>query len=218
MGFICLTTPAIAHPCDSYDPVPLPENYGDLDSAYPSEWNYGAVTFTQYPPREEMTNEEIYMINGCLDPSDPDNKLALGTWWLLIMSYVKAYYERFGSLPAELTPEICAAAMDVDVSELPAGDMAAIVSPVSGSYPRLNAGSFSAGDMFIHVLTDQEMQYYASIDDRYNKIWYMGEEYSPAENKTRQVWFQPPVFYVRVYGYSGVIHNAITFDYVRTTD
>ncbi|MBN2082834.1 hypothetical protein JW859_11605 [bacterium] len=214
----CLTGAAFAHPCDNYEAVPLPYNYSDPDSVYPAEWNYGEITFIQYTPRNQMTNEEAYMIGGCLDPSNPDNRLALGTWWCLVMKYADAYYDKFGSIPPELTPEICASAMGVDITELPAGEMEQIISPVNGRYPRLNSNSFSAGDMYIHVLSNDEMNYFASIDDRYRQIWFEGQEYSPVEHQTRQVWFEPPVCYVRVYGHSGVIHNAITFDYVRATE
>ena len=210
---VCWATAASAHPYEDYPVIRPFDCYGRPGLAGSPEWNYGDITFAEaYPDPATLTDAEAYMLNGCAEYEGSD-QLALASWHSLVMLYVKFHYSRFGEIPAVLTPQVCADAVGKEIADLPAGHVAQLVCPLTGDYPRLDAAGFSPGNLYVKVLSEDEMRHFAGIKKRYDDIWFKGIEEAPSG--TYEVKLTSPVYYVRMYGRTGVIHNAIRFGWRR---
>jgi hypothetical protein len=213
---VLLAWPAVvsSHPCEDYYANALPDCYGRPEISYPVEWSYRDITFVEaYPDPATLSDAEKYMLRGCSDAAGEPNGWP---WLTLVMYYARLYYSRFGALPEQLTPDVCAAAYGKSVDQLPPGDLEWLVSPLTGDYPYLSAESFSPGNVYLRILTDDEMMHFASLAEWYRTAWYEGYIISGGEK--HEVTYIPPVFYIRVYGTMGVIHNALTYGFAMARE
>jgi len=201
---VALMQYAQAHPCELYDPFPFRCPYGRVGYNSLAGYSFGDVTFVdQYPDPATLTDIEAYMVNGCMQD---ETQAALDSWWRIVMRYVEPYYEQYGVIPTQLTPEV--------MGDTNPDDFEKVVSPITGDYPRLDCTAFSPGNMYVKVLTEAEMQQIAAVSKTAYAFWYEGQAQYPPDFKTHSVRLNGPVYYVRIYGYNDVIFNTLTYSFV----
>ena len=207
---VALIQYAQAHPCEQYDPFPFRCPYGQTGDSILANYNFGDITFVdQYPDPATLTDIEAYMVNGCMQD---ETHGALESWWRIVMRYVRPYYNQYGVIPAQLTPdEIGDAYYGFGLAEVPPSHLEQIVSPITGDYPRLDCATFSPGNMYIKVLNESEMQQVAAVSEFYQSFWYDGLAKLPPDHEMHNVKLTSPVFYIRIYGYNDVIWNWLHF-------
>lgn len=195
---------AIAHPVDFYEPNEVPSSYSGL----PSDFSINEITFaSNFPDSASMTAEERYMIAGARKPGGGGRLLP---WQIDIYCVVSSFYATHGYLPNELTEEMVRA-VNANPSQASLEWIERFKSPLTGQFPILNAAWHSPGDVFIAVLTEQEKRHLASYIERYERNWYGGEIQDPWTGDWVPAKLVGEVFYIRVYGYDGVIANTLQY-------
>ena len=86
-------------------------------------------------------------------------------------------------------------------------------NPITDEIAKLKSDAFSPGDMYIKALDQEEMEHYASIDEMFNEIW-CNSRVKKSDGTWRPIRMVGPAVYVRVYGASGVINNAVEFTFM----
>lgn len=136
-------------------------------------------------------------------------------WYMVICETVSAYRQRTGTMPVEYSAEIIKALLP-EGQEVGEDELAVFRSPITGEFPKLNATGFSAGDLYIRPLTEDEKEHIASLDEHYRTMWYDGLELGPITEAYHNIMLITDVYYVRVYGYNDVIHTGLYFLWTRT--
>lgn len=150
----------------------------------------------QCPDFEALTQLEQYMLFG-VQSSDlnPDNELP--PYKTTIIGWVAKYYNTYGVVPEQLTPEV--------IRSIPGKEgmkdewLEVERNPLTGDWPLLKAAGHSPGNFYIRVLTEEEIDYFVEHGYGYLR--------NPPNGENRST----PVFYVRMYGYNGVLSNALAF-------
>lgn len=205
--FLC-TTFAWAHPFDGYEPKPAPANYGADGYGLAPECSIGDITFTRpYPDPSTLSNEELYILSGSTDS-------ALGhplrPWRKEVRRLVQALHVNLGYVPGQLTKELVESVV-CENSQVDDLWVEQFKSPLTGEFPKLNASEFSPGDLYIRALSEQEKQHIASFIEDYRSIWYDGVWFNPAEETWEKAELSGDVYYVRIYGWDGVLVEGIEF-------
>lgn len=204
--FASTTAVVHAHISDGYEPKTVHESYSH-SRPYSAECEINDLTFPAHPSRDDLTQTERYMIRGT--KTGPWNS-GLPTWWMRVARIAMAYHEKFDSIPPVLTRQEFLDVMEG--SNIP--DTARIqeyYNPVTNEWPRLDATEFSAGDLYMRPLTQAEKEHIALHDDHFRNLWQKNQVYDtvgyvPIELLT-------DIYYVRVYGESGVIHSQLYYQY-----
>jgi hypothetical protein len=203
------------HPCLAYETNPLPDAYGTLRYGWGSEANINDLTFVKpLPSPDSLTHEERYMLAGL--KNGPTTVGRLPSWRSDLFSTVNTYYAKYHVIPDRLNEDMIT---NLYGARTPANlQYEFLRSPITGEYPRLNATDFSPGDVYIRPLTDDEIQHFCKYDWMLNDLVQKHSLMDPAQGP-RTVSLMGSVFYVRIYGYKGVIDNSICFTAVprRTT-
>jgi hypothetical protein len=212
-----LTAAAATHP---YQGQTLNQVAGYPDQATPA-WNYGELTFLgpdKLPKVTELTNAERYIVAGT-STSPFSARAGLPSWQMSIWNAVARIYSETGKVPAQLTPAVLKASKFYkNTSD---AELEVFRSPITGDWPYLNSKQFSAGNVYIHPLTRDEMQHFAARSPIYHKLWFegLGPNRSKLNSKggtIEEIYSAPyqldgPVWYVRIYGQNKVLINTLTY-------
>ncbi len=174
-----------------------------------SKWDYNDVVLTiPLQPTATLADMEWYMVYGAY--ASPYSELGMDRWHLLVSSYVHRFYTEHGYIPEQLTPEILM--MSYGPQQVEPKILDVYRNPLTGEWPRLNAKEHSPGDLFIKVLSPDEEEYYSQIDSDINAYCNTYETYNPSTGEcVRMRPVNNGVLYVRMYGYSGVLHNGFYY-------
>lgn len=198
---------AWAHPADGYEPKELQPGYGTEDVGLGPECNINDLYFVRpYPDPSTLTDQEKYMLAGA--QGGPPGTLR--PWYEEIFQAVSGYYGRTGVLPAQFSAAIMRE-LAIDPNDIPAERLELFKSPLTGEFPRLDAVDFSAGDIYMRPVTEEEKRHLAEHVPHWHDIWFAGECLDVATGETKSVMLLSDVFYVRVYGLNDVIHTGIHF-------
>jgi hypothetical protein len=202
-----------AHPADGGKAIEVHQDYGTEFYGMGAEFNINDLYFVKPLPDPATLSEiEKYMLRG-LSEDNPGG--AMRAWYMVICETVSAYRQRTGTMPTEYSAEIIQALLP-EGQEVGEEELAVFRSPITGEFPKLNATEFSAGDLYIRPLTEDEKQYIANVDNTYQQMWYEGLQYEPIAEAYNNIMMITDVYYVRVYGYNDVIHTGLYFLYTRT--
>jgi hypothetical protein len=213
-AIVAMATMAAAHPTDGLMPNDLPVPYGRVGGGLPASWSINDLVFLDtYPNPDTLTDQEKYLIAGATDHLL--NKVYF-PWESEVQKLAERYYFRYGVLPSELSPQVIADAYGVaSPNEVPAGVLDVLVSPLTGRYPRLDAVNPSPGDVFIHILTEQEKQHIAAQSEDIYDLWYNPQHYSSLSQKWISKDPQAVIaMYIRTYGWNGIINTSLCSSYV----
>lgn len=197
---------AFAHPSDGYPARPLQSGYGEPDYGFPSSFSFNDITFVQYPQANTLSEQEKYMLSGT---SSGPWGYALPAWYISVFQAVQTYYKKHQVIPASFSPEMFLEFV-ADPSSIQQDYLDLFKSPLTGDWPLLNAQSYSPGNMYIRVLTEDEMQYYADLNPVFQELWFDGV-FRKGDGTFENVKMISNVFYVRVYGLNGVIYNGLLY-------
>ena len=198
VGFLLIANSvAIAHPSDDKTPAQLPDWYGEplrLDSSA----SFGRVQFVDaFPEVADLSDTEKYMIAGT------EYSLlrgpGYGPWYLEIMNYCMYCARTGGEIPAILDPSLFA--FDAEYGDTSVSEV--FRNPLTNEYPRLDAQTFSPGDLLVFPLNESEMQFYAD-NYGYRSAWFLDDgSLNPS--------LQGQVFFVRMYGEDEVIWQNLHY-------
>lgn len=208
-------SPASAHPSDSYHP-------NELDSGYGADWGYGLfaewgindISFTQpYPDPSSLTPAERYIVAGATSTAtDRPLSKRLHPWWRDICAVAMNYYYQQGRLPTQLDEEMVrATAADSEGVSQAWVDLHR--SPITGEFPKLNARMFSPGDVYVRILTEDEIQHFLALLPPLERLYNQHEMLGP-QGDWIKAHIVGDIYYVRVYGLHGVIWSNIQYDTV----
>ena len=211
-AFYLSAHPAMAgHASDGHQPKEV-FNY---DQGAPEEWSIGDVQFydpQSKPPLESLTDTERYMLAGTVDSSLPSGS-ALGPWFQQVYMAALKLYQRHGSIPEVLDPDQLRELPEF--AQIPQGLLDVYRNPLTGEWPRLRSMDPSPGDLFIHVLSDSEMQFIAQRSPYRQKLWFGGKalngDVNWEQNKSIKLIERP--FYIRLYGWNGVLWAGLATGY-----
>jgi hypothetical protein len=171
---------ASAHPADSYDPNNLHPSYGaDWGYGLFSEWGINDITFTQpYPDPSSLTPAERYIVAGATSTAtDRPLSKRLHPWWRDVCAVAMNYYQE-GRLPAQLNEQMVrATAADPDGVSQAWVDLHR--SPLTGEFPRLDAREFSPGDVYMRILTEDEVQHFLGLLPPFERLYNQHEMLGP---------------------------------------
>lgn len=203
---------AEAHPSDGQEPAPLPVGYGREGYGSPADWSFGDIVFYQPLPRaDSLSNAERYMLAGTVGSR---SRPGMGAWRHQVFQVLAEHYQTHGRLPVELSEAV--------LSSLPSfkgassGLFEQFKSPITGRFPRLDSGTFSAGDLFVKVLSVDEVSTLSQRDPylkaiNYDKVALGGIDRSE-RTSARLV---TPIIYMRLYGQASVIHSDVHYSWTR---
>lgn len=194
---------SLKHPVHGHKADPIISSMYLPGMGLPAEWSIGDITFPDsYPPLSSLTEEEKYIIVGSRSSAWRTDS-GLADWAGQIYSIVSRYYEQYGKVPDVLTPEAVRSIRGLE--SYPEDGLCEFLNPLTDEWPRLNAVSPSPGDVYIRPLTREEMDFYSSQVPTYRDIWFRGRQYDPECDEYIDAQLTGKVFYLRVYGWSGVI-------------
>ncbi|MEZ5339565.1 MAG: hypothetical protein R3F46_15045 [bacterium] len=199
---------AAGHPSDGYEANPLPRPYTAEGHGFTSNWSTGDLQFpAEFPKAGEMSPAEKYIVSGSQNSS---YGFGLRPWKSLVYNAVAMIYAQTGSIPEVLDED---AIVSMTGGVFSAGDprIDEYRSPISGDFPSLNAGEFSAGDVYIRPLTLFEMDKYASLDPFYRELWKNDRVWNHAEQEWQYESLLGQVFYMRIYGEEDVLVAGLFF-------
>jgi hypothetical protein len=208
LWLVGISSPCLAaHPAEGH---PIDGQWFDCWHYPAAEDSYNEITFmpeSEYPDFDSLTQLEQYMLLG-VSSSDLSGSPALPPWTTTILAWVAKYYAVYGSVPDTITPDIIRSLPGFEEFEDEA--FQAEFNPLTGAYPRLNATQPSPGDLYIHALSEQELRHFVTLGYTYLQPSTNGHEldvYWPSLGTSERV---SPVFYIRMYGYNGVLSNGFT--------
>jgi hypothetical protein len=202
---------AFAHPSDGYTPGDPPRGYGSATYGLSPELNYGDLTFTRpYPAPDSLTNREKYYVFGTT--SGPKG-YPLDAYYRDVMSRVYSLYNYTGSVPPVLTQAAIAASYGRPLEQMDNMYLEMLRSPFTGDYPVLNAASFSPGQFYVRVLTDDEIKHFCQYITPLKTLYYNNEIQDPIKGDWQPAKLLGPIMYVRVYGESQVIKATLYYAY-----
>lgn len=224
LTILCIsTTPAIAsaatgedgaaleHPVHGHDADPIITSMYVPGMGLPAEWSIGDLTFPDsYPPLASLTEEEKYMIVGSRSSAWRSDS-GLADWAGQIYSLVSRYYQQFGKVPEKLTPEVVRSIKGF--SNYPEEGLCEFLNPLTDEWPRLRSETHSPGDVYIRPITREEMDFYSSQVPTYRDVWFHQRQYDPECDEYIDAEPQGPVFYLRIYGHSGVIFASFMYSW-----
>lgn len=193
------------HPCQQFATRAIPAGYGSEHYGLPAEASINDVTFVaQLPDPATLSKAERYMVAGL--SRRPRGPGQLPPWYEDLLSVIHPHLFSGGQLPSQLSDEYLEdffGAGYVPENWLPHF----LKSPIHGGYPRLDAREFSAGDVFVHALTEEEMLHIAQHDATLRAL--INNE--PLQGTQMQLI--EPVLYIRAYGHDKVIMNTLHMVY-----
>jgi hypothetical protein len=201
-----------AHPADGQTPNDI-YNY---ENGPPTSWSHGEMTFIDpedKPALDSLTQLERYMLAGAKG-SNTSTGNELPAWLEAIFLATSKYYAEYGAVPPVLDET---ALRSIRGFETMPGELLDVYrNPLTGQWPRLDAQSLSPGDVFIFPLDESERNFIAERSPYHYKLWVENiagdwgnldqyDNYADAFNQGVQL--TGPPFYMRVYGFNGVIWN-----------
>ncbi len=197
---------ALAHPADGLTPAEPEEGYGTELYGTHADQSIGDVIFyTPYP--SELSDAEKYIVAGTVDSPQGDG--GMGPWWFNVVSIAIAYYNKNGELPQEINEDVLKS-VAWQPAAMNMGAMQWYKSPVSEQFPKLDATEFSAGDMYIKVLSEAELDTLSQTDLYLDAIHNRGKSYGSVDSSDEEVaLLTSPILYVRVYGEQEVIMSRL---------
>ena len=209
---VCLVvtiSSAYAHPADGYSPVYLPPADVHVTTS-PLTGTYGDLTFGSCQLTvSDLSPAELYILHGASGSSYGTGN-CLCEWYHDIFMISNAIRSQTGSLPEQLNVEVISLATGPDPNT---NKFDHLKSPITNEFPRLDAVTFSPGQVYMRVLTESEMYEFASMVPEYQQIWFDGEVIDPDTCEVIEyVKLISPVYYMRVYGEQGILIE--TFQYL----
>lgn len=207
---VCTAT-AIAHPSDGYTPGDPPRAYGMATYGLSPELNLEDLTFTRpYPSPDSLTTREKYYVFGTT--SGPKG-YPLDPYYLDVMSVVYSLYNVTGSIPTTLTNDLIAQSYGQPVEQIDSMHFETLRSPFTGDYPMLNAASFTPGQFYIRVLTEDEIKHFSQYIPSLKSLYFDHAIQDPTNGNWQSAKLLGPIMYVRVYGEHQVIKSQLYYVY-----
>lgn len=197
---------AAAHPQDGFQPL-LPGGGATWPSTgFPSEWSIGELVFAgEFPSFDTLSPTEQKMLHGAVD-----NQGRLRVFWRQeVLQFAIKYCALFGRLPEEISPEVYWSTLPPEDYGKYGRFLEVVASPITGRYPRLDAQTFSPGDLYMKVLSESEMRYIADREPGCQQAWFDKRIHG------RPVELVCPPIYYRIYGEHGVIFDGITYSTIE---
>jgi hypothetical protein len=202
------TALADAHPADEFQPLDFPA-YDRLMGD--SNWNSGELKFyspDERPSFSQLNNIEKYMVAGGIDP---ETGIAHTAWRKQMLTTAREYYLKFGEIPSELSVEnLQALSGNPDIEQF---YLSMCENPIQNRATKLQEQEFSPGDMYIKVLSKEEMIYLSYISPYFKKIFGLNIDANPEMGGEETVMpdINGPVLYYRVYGEQEVLMSGIFY-------
>jgi hypothetical protein len=210
---LALMTVAVAaeHPANGRLISDVPEAYGTASYGLPSGWSHGDLTFGgPYPAADSLSPPERYMLAGA-QPTTENGADGLPAWIEAAADFCLDYHSVYGRLPEQLTADSVQELRRLQGLPLSAADKALSLNPLTNTAPRLNARIFSAGDLYVRMLSADEMHYFAQRRPALDDAWFKGRSIDPSNGRVGRVELLTGVLYVRAYGASGVIYENLVY-------
>lgn len=202
--FTLSLSPAQAYPTRGNIPAEVPSGYeSSCDVAH--KLTTGDLMFaSDYP--DYLTEAERFLLFGC--DMDRSRDTYRGTMSYL-MQTLSNYYGQTGQIPAALTDEVIEAAWRDSGEHAVALHQELLRSPLTGRYPRLDATTFSRGDMYVALVSTEEQRKMAETIPSLHRLLEQASSY----NQRESAQFITPVFYFRFYGETEVIYTGLHYSY-----
>jgi hypothetical protein len=210
---LLLATQCLAgsYPGDGFPPNELPAGYGsDSYGLGPDMNSFGLEFFSPYPAPDSLTDQEKYIIAGA---SGSSMGHPLGSWQRDLFMLVSRIYFNTGEVPAVLTEDLIDSTISGEVEQ---GLIDRFRSPLTGEFPRLDADFFSPGDVYMRLLTPQEVEYAASLWEGAYDVLVRGVKVNPQTGNEVPVYILGGVWYMRVYGYNDVLYSSVDYRWTTT--
>lgn len=202
---------ALLHPVHGHNADPAINGMYTPSQGFPSTWSIGDITFPEdYPALSSLTEEEKYIVAGS-ESSAWRSDAGLADWAGQVYSIVSRYYDQYGIVPDELTPNVIRSISGMD--RFNEEGLCEFLNPLTDEWPKLSAATPSPGDVYIRPLTREEMDFYSSQVPMYRDIWFKGRQYDPECGDYIDASLVGKVFYMRVYGWNGVIFANFMFSW-----
>ena len=214
LGAILLMLPNIAlavedHPASGQVTGEPDQSYGTADYGFPAEYSRGDLTFgSAYPTVNALMPPERYMLAGTVGASGDGNE-GLPAWITSIEEFCIDYLALKNELPSQLTADALSTVHGAGNQS--SVDYSLLLNPITGKAPRLDAVMFSPGDLYVRLLSTEEMNYYSVRNTELRDLWVEGTYKDPATGRSGKISLESPVFYVRAYGMHGVIYENFAY-------
>jgi hypothetical protein len=209
-----LSRAAFAHPYDTYEPAAAYSGYGTQMFGEDPAWSSGDMTFTRpYPAPQTLTRAERYMLFGTQPGPD---RHGLQSYFEYVMLGVCRYYSLHRSIPDALTDDNIAACNGMPLEQLrkiKGGQtiLELMRNPLTGGVTKLNYMEFAPGQLYVRVLTDDEIQQFCKHDKTLSSLYYKGGHYNYFVQHWERAELNLPVLYGRMYGEHGVIYEQVFY-------
>lgn len=211
-GLLLLTNSAngAGHPSSGYPARDLGGAYGGL----PAALSTGEFLFLDEADRQSraaLSQPELYMLVGT---SRSSGRGGLSPWYMSVYFAASAYFQAYGVIPETLGP----AELQRLYPSAPADRLDVYRNPLTGDWPRLNSATHSPGDMYLKVLSQNEVEWFADRHSGLRAIWFetstphpddIRAGMTPETARKLRVNLAGPPIYMRLYGSSGVIKTDI---------
>jgi hypothetical protein len=201
---------AADHPSQGYQPREVHPQYGESNFGFDSDMNFGSITFAELPSKDALTDKEKYILAGTTDSKFGH---PLEAWYSKVVRVAAAYWYKRHTLPAVLDEAAIMEAYGDNSLGVNQDLYAEMRNPVTGEFPTINAETFSAGNLYIHILTPAEVSHFAELVPLYHMHWSEGVDSNPITGEEKEIELASPIMYVRVYGETGVIQNHIMYSW-----
>lgn len=201
-----------SYPGYGYQPNELPDGYGtDLWGLGPDMNYQGLEFYSPYPRPDSLTDEEKFAVAGAKDSALGHS---LRPWYWDVFDIVNTIYYNTGEVPAELTSEMIKTVfIGCDTDEMLIDRYR---SPLTGEFPQLDVEYFSPGDVYMRLLTPDEIDYMTSTSEDHYDVLVRGMLENPGTGCEEPVFVHGGVWYMRVYGYNEVLHASVKYKWTKT--
>ena len=206
-------SPAVqAHPADGQRINEARLVYGDF---LPEEWSQGDIVFppaSAFPPREELTPLEKYMLCGTLS-SPASAGVGFASWQTQLSAFVTNFYDAFGYVPPQLDLELVRSTPGY--KHLPAEQCELLRNPLTGAWPRLDAASFSPGDVYIRPLSAAEKQHFAQYNPQWQSVWLDRVVPAGFDDEGCPIEASSEVFYLLMWGADSPLRAQFVYSFTH---
>jgi hypothetical protein len=196
-----LTSAAWSYPTQGNYPKPAPTGYAKAYGPKAAEISQGDIVFSASYPAN-LSDGELFTLFGSDSTRGGKGYRGLVSELLTVLDN---YVAETGSLPSVITDDVIRTSYRHAGQDPEPIAFEMLRSPISGRYPRLDSTGFSAGDMYVRILTPAEVQEMAK--------WH--RTLRNALQKKGKSKLLSKVYYMRVYGDREVILGGLKFAFTE---
>jgi hypothetical protein len=155
-----------------------------------------------------MTNAERYIVAGAIN-----GNIRVAPWHEFIYHVVNAIYMKDGRVPSALSEQELRSVFYPCAEEDPSS-FEYYASPITNALPRLDAEFFDPGQVYVHLMTTDEIAYFADLVPTYQQNLVDHVWLNPETDDYEPITIRGGVFYIRIYGENSVIYEEIKYTYL----